>query len=265
LSEFLFALHDKAPREAEKARAVLSTAYEVAAGRTKKIKIAEPWIDENMLNPVRKVHLPDRKIVRYLPTNAELAHYYGNLDTIKEPFRTILIVQAQTGARINEVCGARWQDFDPIAKTLTFRATKNGKDHTLPIADATVAALEAWRQHAGEPSPLIFPSPTRLDRGETPERAANALAANRKALGVSSEFTSHCIRRALTTWMGENAFTRGARDRVLNHRKDAGDVEASYNFAEHTEPARDALERWTAHLADLAEAYSGPNVVGIGR
>ena len=61
-------------------------------------------------------------------------------------FSAFMELALRTGARRGELSGLRWQDVDERNRTITFRETKNGKDHTLPTTTQIDAVLQRLRE-----------------------------------------------------------------------------------------------------------------------
>jgi integrase len=60
------------------------------------------------------------------------------------------------GQRVQEVLGARWEDYDTARGTLTFGNTKMGNDHTIAVGKHLAAVLAEARELTGS-GQFIFP------------------------------------------------------------------------------------------------------------
>jgi integrase len=88
--------------------------------------------------------------------------------------KPMVIVSLNTGIRQGSLFQLRWNDIDFREGNLTVRATteKTGKLLHIPMNDAVVEVLNAWRrQTRGEDSGLVFPSPK---TGEEMDNCQNA-------------------------------------------------------------------------------------------
>ena len=56
-------------------------------------------------------------------------------------FRALPVFLAESGCRLGEALKLQWSDVDLGAGTVTFRDTKNGRDHVMPLTQRTVEAL----------------------------------------------------------------------------------------------------------------------------
>lgn len=57
-------------------------------------------------------------------------------------FYPFICLLADTGCRKGEALGLKWSDVDFAARTVTFRDTKNKRNHTMPLTDRALDALQ---------------------------------------------------------------------------------------------------------------------------
>ncbi len=249
-------------REAEKVRSVLSTMFNVASGRTRKISTLDgTWLPPDHPNPVGAVTLPKRKPRQHTPGSREIRNYVRGLDQLGQ-HGEILRIQLETFARIGEVTSMEWDEIDLDAGTWTLPAarSKNGKAHVVMLARQTVERL---RDREGETaSHLVFPSVQDANRPTDKHLVIRTLARKRQVIGISEEFTSHATRRAALTWVAENGGGRDIRDRLSNHTPPADGSDHIYVSAEHNEAARRFTQAWVDHLTGL-EADNVKSHVGV--
>jgi hypothetical protein len=138
-------LHARAPREAEKLRAVLSTMFNVAAGRTKKINTLDgTWLAPDHPNPVNGAQLPLHKPKSHKPTRVELRNYLRGLDALGI-VGLVLRLQVQTFARISEVAELPWSEIDleEAVWTLPAARAKNDRQHRVMLSSQSMVLLRA--------------------------------------------------------------------------------------------------------------------------
>ncbi len=247
-------------REAEKVRSVLSTLFNVASGRTRKISTLDgTWLSPDHPNPVGAVTLPKRNPRQHTPGTRELRNYVRGLDQMGQ-HGLILRIQLETFARIGEVSAMEWAEVDLDAGTWTLPAarSKNGKAHVVMLARQTVARLRTRKDEAT--SDLVFPSAQDANRPTDKHLVIRTLARKRKTIGISEEFTSHATRRAALTWVAENGGGRDIRDRLSNHTPPSNGADHIYVSAEYNESARRFTQAWVDHLT----ALEAENVTPIG-
>ncbi len=239
-------------REAEKVRSVLSTMFNVAAGKTRKISTLDgTWLPPDHPNPVEAVMLPKREKKTHNPTQAELRAYACNLNILGQS-GDILRTQLETFARIGEAVRMRWDelDLDKATWTLPASRSKNGKAHVVMLARQTVDRLRR-RQETAE-TDFVFPAATDASRPTDKTLVIRTLSKNRGALGVSKKFTSHATRHAALTWVAEHGGGRDIRDRLSNHTPPKDGADHIYVAAEHNDEARRFTQMWVDHLSALA-------------
>ncbi|WP_170340872.1 tyrosine-type recombinase/integrase [Ruegeria arenilitoris] len=247
-------------REAEKVRSVLSTMFNVASGRTRRISTLDgTWLPPDHPNPVGAVTLPKRNPRQHTPGTRELRNYVRGLNQLGQ-HGEVLRIQLETFSRIGEVSSMEWAEVDLEAGTWTLPAarSKNGKAHVVMLARQTIERLEA--REAGSTSHLVFPSVQDSTRPTDKHLVIRTLARKRQAIGISEEFTSHATRRAALTWVAENGGGRDIRDRLSNHTPPSDGADHIYVSAEHNDAARRYTQAWVDHLAGL----EAENVTSIG-
>ncbi|WP_170457136.1 tyrosine-type recombinase/integrase [Ruegeria arenilitoris] len=247
-------------REAEKVRSVLSTLFNVASGRTRKISTLDgTWLPPDHPNPVGAVTLPKRNPRQHTPGTRELRNYVRGLHQLGQ-HGEILRIQLETFARIGEVTSMAWDEIDLDAGTWTLPGarSKNGKAHVVMLAQQTVECLRAKRD--ASTSDLVFPSAQDINRATDKHLVIRTLARKREVLGISEEFTSHATRRAALTWVAENGGGRDIRDRLSNHTPPSDGADHIYVSAEYNDAARRFTQAWVDHLTGL----EADNVAPIG-
>ncbi|MCL4746627.1 MAG: tyrosine-type recombinase/integrase [Burkholderiaceae bacterium] len=130
---------------------------------------------------------------------------------LKQSDASLVALLLFTGLRINEALGLRWEDVDVQDQLLTFKNTKNGSTHRLPITDS-IGGVLAVQRATSISSPFVFPSPIDPARNMTAERSFERLA---KATGVNC--SAHDLRRTVASVSAELGFDLDAIGRVLNH------------------------------------------------
>ena len=105
-----------------------------------------------------------------------------------------------TAARNGEARGATWSEFDLDARVWRIPADrmKTGREHRVPLADATVAVLESVRL-LKDNSGLVFPSPNRRGR----PLSDMALTKLLRTTGLAERATVHGFRSTFRDWCAE--------------------------------------------------------------
>ncbi|MEI4486669.1 integrase family protein [Frigidibacter sp. MR17.14] len=123
-----------------------------------------------------------------------------------------------TGARLREVCAARWRHIDADAKTWfkpRVKSVQGGpRTQMLPVPDAVLRLLDAIPDHLGrDPDDLIFPSlaGTELDNWE---RITGAIMRE----SGTADWHRHDLRRTAATIMRAAGVELSTIDRIIGHR-----------------------------------------------
>ncbi|SNS56724.1 tyrosine-type recombinase/integrase [Tropicimonas sediminicola] len=179
------------------------------------------------------------KVKEYHPGTSELRTMLQGLDTLKPEYADILRLQALTGCRISEVCGADWSEIslDERRWTIPGERMKNKEQHIVMLSDQAIALLERQPTRTG----TVFgkTAPTR-------EHVSKLWATRRDELGLPKAFTSHTLRKALGSWLAESGEGLDMRDRMLAHSR--GGVDKHYNLALLNQPAAKCWQKWADRL-----------------
>lgn len=218
-------------RLAERVRAVISTMYRVAAGKTRKIDtLGGTWLDVTTDNPVEAVMLPTRAAKNHKPTPKELTALLDALPGMGTS-GDILRLQAQTMSRVTEVAHMTWAELDLDAGrwVLPAERAKNGHEHLVLLPAQAIVFLrnhKASQEAAGIKTAFVFPQKANPAKPITSETVIHAWADKRKALNLPQTFKTHSLRHAALTWAAENGATKDLRDRVSNHKTKAKDADS---------------------------------------
>jgi len=160
--------------------------------------------------------------------------------TIKDVFKMLLLC----GQRLGETSRMTWADvdLDGARWTIPGSETKNGREHTVPLAKP-VTDLLTRRQDAATSS-FVFPSRTGSEASifVWTKRAASAMAT-----ATSIAFTAHDCRRTVSTGLGELGISGDVIGLILNHSK-PGVTGRHYDHSQREVAKAEALTRWAARL-----------------
>jgi len=196
-----------------------------------------------------KRHLPEDRVAEWLDVvRRDLVGLHCDAEC-----RDALIFMLLTGARIGEVLGnskdgypaLRWADVDLKKRIVTFRNTKNGTDHELPISSQLADLLTDRQKVAGDV--YVFSNA----HGEVPADLRNALRRIEKSTGL--HLTAHDLRRSFATVASNLDISAYKLKRLTNHIS-GGDVTAGY-VTVTTDDLRDAMQRISDYL--LSPARTG--------
>lgn len=114
--------------------------------------------------------------------------------------RAILELFYQTGVRLSELCGLRWEDLDSSLSALLVRG-KGGKDRRVPVVGEAREALRALRalseKTGAAPSGPLFAD---LDGGPlSPWQVGRIVKKYAKEAGLPETVTPHALRHSCAT------------------------------------------------------------------
>jgi integrase len=161
-----------------------------------------------------------------------------------------------TGQRRDEIGGLRWAEIDTEGGVITLPSTrtKNGREHLVPLSDASASVLKDCIRHGDH----VF------GRRQTGFSGwSKAKLALDESCGVR-DWVLHDLRRTAATRMADIGVQPHIIEAVLNHVSGhkAG-VAGTYNRSVYSAEKRDALERWGSHLAVAVAQASGTNVTRL--
>jgi integrase len=176
--------------------------------------------------------------------DTELAKVWAALTD--DQFGDIVRLLALTGQRREEIGGLRWSevDLDKSIITLPPERTKNRREHIVPISSAVRAILERQpprgRAHV-------------FGRGRAGFSGWSDCKTALDQRAPLPEWRLHDLRRTVATGMADRLgvlphIVEAVLNHVSGHR--AG-VAGIYNRARYEADMRDALERWSEHVAAL--------------
>ena len=150
-----------------------------------------------------------------------------------------------TAARSGEARAARWQDIDMSAATWTIpgEAMKSGKEHRVPLSDATEEVLRQARQ-LDDGSGLIFPSPAHPGRMLSDMTLTKTL----RTTGLASRATCHGFRASFRTWALEQTDAPWSVAEASLAHVVGNPVEAAYARGDQFDKRRSLMQAWADYI-----------------
>jgi len=143
-----------------------------------------------------------------------------------------------TAARSGEVRGATWEEIDLKEKIWTISAgrMKAGREHRVPLSEATLKILKALPRFEG--NKFIFPA---ARGGQLSDMALTALLRRMEAGCVA-----HGFRSTFRDWAGEATnYPREVAEAALAH-SNGNKVEAAYLRTSFFDKRREMMNEWSA-------------------
>ena len=207
-------------------------------------------------SPCDKLKAPTPETARdRVLTDGETRTAWGAFDRIGWPFGRIAQLLLLTGARRDEIAGAKWADVDLETKIWTVPAgrSKNGQAHTIPLSDAAISII-AGLPHVGRAGFVFTTNGRTAVSGWS--RAKNTVD---KAIGDMAKdqamphWTFHDLRRTCASGMAALGVPPHVVEAALNHRSGAiKGVAAVYNRYAYEPEKREALDLWAKHIEEIA-------------
>jgi integrase len=181
-------------------------------------------------------------------TDAGVVAFWRATDEMNPPFGAMLKLLLFTGCRLNEVARMERSELreDLSSWTIPGKRTKNGRDHTVPLAPPARSLLS---ELDGLPEcKFVFST-----NGRTPVSGFSKLKRrmDMRMEGVAP-WRFHDLRRSCATGMAEIGIAPHIVEAVLNRISGAkASVAGIYNRAQYATEKKAALERWAGHVALL--------------
>lgn len=205
----------------------------------------------NPMSNIKGVARPVRGKEGFIPDN-RIGRLIRELYALSEHNKThgnYLLFVLFTGCRKSEAMQLKWDHIDWNLNSLTFRDTKNGRDHTLPITCLVSTLLKEQEQLRKGNSQWVFPgrvNGTRLTdvrksilRHVSPE----LLWVPRKEHGRVLQV--HDLRRTAATHMEGSGIPKERVSLILNHK--GGDITDRY-IQQNFDSIDQSLERYQTWL-----------------
>lgn len=249
----------RSPNAAHKARAALGSLYRWAAKRD--------IVAENFMIGMGFTH--KNKARERVPTDKEIKALWHAID--REDFdaspsmRLVLKLAILTGQRNSEVAGAKRSELQVGAKVTPHvwkipKARMKRKDRDQYVF-LSKQATELFRQALDVAGDDDYVFPAKDDRSEhlAQDSVSHAFARARDLAGIK-DLTLHDMRKAITTWLGDNGERGDVLDRIQHHHSGhatgnrSSVTESHYNFSIMAEPLRSAWQKWADHVEKVTSA-----------
>jgi integrase len=225
------------------------------------------------LNPCRRLNTKDMIGERYarerVLSDDELRALWRVTGPLPYPFGPLYRLLALTGLRLNEACGAHWQEIDLDKREWTIPGTRmkkvkgGAKPFLVPLTDAMIEVLNTLPRfksgdflfshcHGQRPlKPNQFSDlKERLDKLMLEDLRKMASENGKDAKRVTlPPFVNHDIRRSVRTHLSALKISEEVREAVLAHVRPG--IKGVYDKYEYLEEKREALILWNARLRDI--------------
>jgi integrase len=185
-------------------------------------------------------------------TDAELKSVWTAAEQSEGHFGVIVRLLILTGMRRGECAALRKEhlveathDSRKACITLPSTLTKNGREHTFPIAALTMSIIASASPEEG--SRLLFPA---RGKSETPFNGWSKCKAALDKLANIAPWTLHDLRRTFATDLAQMGVAPHVVERLINHVTGTiSGVAAIYNRHAYMDEMRAAIDAWEKRLS----------------
>lgn len=201
-------------------------------------------------NPVTKLShnrqwYQERRRQTLIPDHKLAAWYDAVMSLPQQKVKDYLLLLLLTGLRRNEAATLRWQDIDFSARVLTVRAeaSKNNKEHRLPLSTFLVDLLARRYAERGN-SEFVFPG-----RAGKSHMVDCGYAIDKVIADADCHFVLHDLRRTFLTMAERLDFSYVVLKKLANH-SGKNDTTFGYIIVD-IERLREPVERITNEFLRL--------------
>lgn len=197
-------------------------------------------------SPMQGMKQPHREIARErVLTDTEIAHIWTHTNFY--PFGFYIRFLILTGARRAEAGELLWKDV--TEDTVTFRDTKNGRDHTIPIGSLTRELLKKMPRVC----PYVFPD--RSQKSHIKGYDANKAIFDGKH--KMDRWTLHDLRRTYATTHQKIGTPIEVTEKLLNHisGKISG-ITSVYQRYEYRDEMKHATDKHDLHTRTIVDTLN---------
>ena len=230
-------------------------------------------------NPFAAAQVESRDLPRErVLTDAELGEVWRAAGALGPPWDSFMRLLLLTLQRRDELAGVTWPELSADFATweLPGARTKNGRPHTVHLAEPARDILRSLPRRAGTPLVFTTTGRTPLSGFARAKSRMDSLIARERAeraaeRGCAAEpmlpWRLHDFRRTGVTVLARKGVRWEVADKLLNHVQGAiRGVAAVYQRHEFLTERAGALDAWAAHvLAVAAGAIAADNIVEFRR
>jgi integrase len=178
-------------------------------------------------NPMALVEIQGASRRRKKPIILTVEQYFGVLELLLEPYRTMVVVAQCLGLRVSEILALQWRDinFGELTMRVT-RAVVDGvvdevkteySEDDLPLDPDLATALLSWKERCpGSEEGWMFPSPiTGRCYHSSPIQQDYIRPAGRK-LGLG-DIGWHTFRHTYRSWLDSVGTSMGVQQKLMRH------------------------------------------------
>lgn len=209
-------------------------------------------------NPMSLVTVRGSSKRRKQPRSLTVKEFHTLLKHLREPFKTMALVQVCLGLRVSELLALRWKDVDWMGAKLNVEhgivnqhldAVKTeGSRKFMSLDPELLGVLTAWKQltEFRDSEDWLFPSPVKL--GRLPFSYTGywrALQGAAKAAGIG-RLGTHSFRHTYRSWLDAVGTAITVQQKLMRH----SDIQTTLNI--YGDVVSDEMEQANTKVAGLA-------------
>ena len=209
-------------------------------------------------NPVSLVRVRGSSKRKTRPRSLTVDEFHILSKHLREPFKTMTLLQLCLGLRVSELLALRWQDLDWMGSKLNVEhgivnqhldsVKTEGSRKTMTLDPQLLSVLAAWKQvtQFGEADDWLFSSPVKIGRlpySYTGYWRALQTAAGRAGLG---RMGTHTFRHSYRSWLDSVGTAITVQQKLMRH----SDIQTTLNI--YGDVVTDEMERAGSKVAALA-------------
>ncbi len=197
------------------------------------------------------------------------------------PFGDVAKLLLLTGARLNEVAAAKWNEIDLDAKTLTIASerSKNGVAHEIPLSDLAIEIFAGLPRIASKSGYVFTTTGTSAVSGfsrakreiddailDLAQTEVEQRGEGPDAVTALARWTFHDLRRTAATNLQKLGVRLEVTEAVLNHVSGSrAGIVGVYQRHDWAQEKRAALDAWERRLKAIVAGAKADNVVELRR
>jgi integrase len=180
---------------------------------------------------------------------------------LSRPLALALKLQLVTAQRRGEIAAAGWADITSEVVTVGRKretrhtwhipANKSDRPHAVPLSALALELLDELRSITGD-GEFWLPSARTGEPMVERARSIGAAARTMREILAMADWRAHDLRRTARTNLSRLGVREEVAERVLNHAP-ADRMVATYNQHAYQAEMREALDLWSAHLAQVVK------------
>ena len=209
-------------------------------------------------NPISLVTVRGSSKRRKQPRSLTVEEFHTLSKHLREPFKTMVLLQLCLGLRVSELLALRWKDVDWIGSKLNVEhgivnqlldsVKTEGSRKVMTLDPGLLSVLSVWKQNTefGNAEDWLFPSLVKI--GRLPYSYTGywrALQSATKAAGLG-RLGTHSFRHTYRSWLDAAGTPITVQQKLMRH----SDIQTTLNI--YGDVVTDEMEQAGSRIAEMA-------------